>query len=500
MADRLTALDASFLGLEDATSHMHVASVTIFEGPSPSYRELVEHIDSRLSLVPRFRQRLRFVPLSQGRPVWVDDPHFNLEYHVRVTALPPPGNEDQLKRLAGRVFSQQLDRTKPLWEIWLVQGLDRDQAGEREGRFALLAKTHHCLVDGVAGVDITAVLFDAAREPETPPAKGPGWVPRPEPTSAQLLGDALLERATRPAEMVHFARATLRGPRRIAAGAYEALSALGSFASSGLSAPPSPLNVEIGPHRRFDWVRADLSLVKQIKNELGGSVNDVVLAIVAGAMRRFLEERGEDVSELGLRVMVPVSVRRSEEYGTTGNRVAAMMAPLPVYEADPVERLRIVRDAMAGLKESKHAIGAQILTELGGFAPPTVLAQAARLQARQRFFNMVVTNIPGPQMPLYVLGRELLDLIPMAPLARRQALCIAVMSYNGKLDFGLLADFDALPDIAAVGRGIEHSLDELRSAAGVEPPEAKVDQIPAADRAAAAQPNGGRPEPSAIGE
>jgi diacylglycerol O-acyltransferase len=491
MADRLTALDASFLGLEDSTSHMHVASVTIFEGPAPSYRDFVDHIEARLSLVPRYRQKLRFMPLGLGKPVWVDDPHFNIDYHVRTTALPPPGSDDQLKRLAGRVFSQQLDRTKPLWEVWLVQGLDRDDEHGGEGRFALLSKTHHCLVDGVAGVDVTAVLFDSAREPQTPPAGAGGWVPKPEPTSAQLLGEALLERATRPAELLRSARAAVRGPRAMAAGAYEALTAVASLARTGLSAPPSPLNVEIGPHRRFDWVRTDLGMFKQIKNELGGSVNDVVLAVVAGAMRRFLEERGEDVSELELRVMVPVSVRRSEEYGMTGNRVAAMMAPLPVYEADPIERLRIVRDSMAGLKESKQAIGAQILTELGGFAPPTVLTQAARLQARQRFFNLVVTNIPGPQMPLYVLGRELLDLLPMAPLAKGQALCIAVMSYNGKLGFGLLGDFDGLPDIAAVAGGIERSLDELRMAAGIElpaPPE--VEPAPAAKAAAAARSNG----------
>jgi diacylglycerol O-acyltransferase / wax synthase len=468
-ADRLTALDSSFLHLEDAASHMHVASVTIFEGPPPSYEDLLGHIESRLSLVPRFRQKLRFVPLNQGRPVWVDDPHFNLEYHVRATALPPPGSEEQLKNLASRVFSQQLDRTKPLWEIWLVQGLERGEDSPSDARrFALLSKTHHALVDGIAGVDITAVLFDTAAEPTTPPASDARWHPRPEPTSAQLLGEALIERATQPAEIVRSARAVFRAPRQIARAGMDTLSAIGSLARTGLAAPSSPLNVDIGPHRRYDWVRTDLNELKAIKDRLGGTVNDVVLTIVTGALRRFFEHRGENVDELTLRAMVPVSVRREDEYNQTmGNRVAAMMAPLPIYEPDPVERLHILREELGHLKQGGQAVGAQVLTQLSGFAPPTVMAQAARLQSRQRFFNLVVTNVPGPQVPLYVLGRELLDLFPLAPLARRQALCIAVMSYNGKMNFGLLGDFDAMPDLRVVANGITESLQELRAAAGL---------------------------------
>jgi diacylglycerol O-acyltransferase / wax synthase len=492
MPDRLTALDSSFLHMEDAATHMHVAGVTVFEGPPPTHRELADHIESRLALVPRFRQRLRFVPLGQGRPVWVDDPHFNIDYHVRTTALPPPGDEEQLKRLASRVFSQQLDRTKPMWELWLVQGLNRagTPADEAE-RFALLSKTHHCLVDGVAGVDLTSVLFDTAPAPETPTASGPSWVPRPEPTSAQLLGEALLERATSPAEIARGARAALRAPRHFARRAIDSATAIGALARSGLGAPSCSLNVEIGPHRRFDWVRGDLGLFKAIKNELGGTVNDVVLTVVTGALRRFLEERGEDVDSLKLKAMVPVSVRQAEEYGMTGNRVAAMMAPLPVYEADPVERLQILRESMGNLKEGKQAIGAQILTELGGFAPPTVLAQAARLQARQRFFNLVVTNVPGPQMELFVLGRKLIDLFPLAPLAQRQALCIAIMSYNGKLNFGLLGDFDAMEDLDNFVAALEHSIDELRVAAGVMPPAPPVAAEVAAPLTAATGRNGG---------
>jgi len=467
--DRLTGLDASFLHLEDGTSHMHVAGVSIFAGEPPSYQELLDHVKGRLSLVPRFRQKLRFVPFGQGRPVWVDDPHFNLEYHVRVTALPPPGSEEQLKNLASRVFAQQLDRTKPLWEIWLVEGLGPQpgQDGESRARFALLSKTHHALVDGVAGVDITAVLFDTAPEPETPPGPGSPWQPRPEPTSIQLLGDALIERAIQPAEVVRSARAAFRAPRRIARRGIDSVAAMGALARTGLAAPSTALNVEIGPHRRFDWVRTDLDDIKAIKNKLGGTVNDVVLAVVTGALRGFLQQRGESVDGLVVKAMVPVSVRRDNEYGMTGNRVAAMMASLPVYEVDPVERLRMLSDELAGLKESGQAVGAEALTQLAGFAPPTVLAQASRLQPRQRFFNLVVTNVPGPQMELYVLGRPLVDVFPLAPLAKRQALCIAIMSYHGKLNFGLLGDFDAMPDLEVLAQGIRDSIEELRAAAGL---------------------------------
>lgn len=485
--DRLTALDTSFLHLEDANSHMHVAAVSVFEGPAPTHVDLMEHVESRLRLVPRFRQKVRFVPFAQGRPVWVDDPHFNIEYHVRATALPPPGSEEQLKLLAGRIFSQQLDRSKPLWEIWLVQGLEREGDSPTEAkRFALLSKTHHCLVDGVAGVDITAVMFDTAPEPEPSPP-GSAWYPSPEPSGAQLFGEALLDRATQPAELARSARAALRAPKAIAQHGIEALSGISAIARTGLGARPSPLNVDIGPHRRFDWLRTDLDVVKAIKNSLGGTVNDVVLAIVTGGLRRFFEDRGIDTAELELKAMVPVSVRRSDEYGMTGNRVAAMMAPLPVFEPDPAERLRILRESMAHLKDSRQAVGAQLLTELGGFAPPTVLAQAGRLQARQRFFNLVVTNVPGPQFELYVLGHRLLETFPLAPLAKRQALCVAVMSYNGKLNFGLLADYDAIPDLDRLIVGLRESIDELREAAGVELPAEPIETTKAA-KAAAAKP------------
>jgi diacylglycerol O-acyltransferase / wax synthase len=461
MHDRLTGLDTSFLQLEREGAHMHVASTTIFEGPPPAYPEFRDHIASRLHLVPRFRQRLRSVPLAQGRPVWVDDPHLNLSYHVRHTSLPPPGSEQQLRVLAARTFSQELDRSKPLWEMWLIEGLS-------DGRFAVVGKSHHALVDGVAGMDITTVLFDVEPEPQGG-AAGESWVPQPEPSDAQLVAEALLERATSPGKIVRGVTRMVRRPRRVLEEAAENALAAGRFARVGMAAPRTPLNVEIGPHRRFAWVRASLVDLKRIKNSLGGTVNDVVLAAVTGALHRYLRDRGHPVEGLELRAMVPVSVRAEGERGEAGNRVAAMMVPLPVSSADPAERMRLISERIGDLKASRQALGAEVLTELTNFAPPTIAAQAARLQSRQRFFNLVVTNVPGPQFPLYLLGRRMERIFPMVPLAKSQALCVGVFSYDGQVNFGLIGDYDALSDLDDVASDLAASLSELLEAAGGKP-------------------------------
>ena len=454
-SDRLTGLDASFLHMERAGAHMHVASASIFEGSPPSHAEFRDQIESRLHLVPRFRQKLRFVPFGQGRPVWVDDPFLNLDYHVRQTALPAPGSEEQLRNLAARIFSQQLDRTKPLWELWLVEGLDGD-------RFAIVGKSHHALVDGVSGVDITTVLFDLEAEPENPPARPPKWAPRPEPTDVDLLRDALRERATSPQEIVRGVRAALRGPRQVLRG----LGATGRFLEVATKAPQTPFNVEIGPHRRLAFVRADLGDFKRVKDAHGGTVNDVVLSVVTGALGNYLRARGEETEGLELRAMVPVSVRANEERGALGNRISAMMAPLPVWCEDPVERLRLISETMGDLKGSGQAVGAEILTRIVDFAPTTIASQAARLQPAQRFFNLVVTNVPGPQFPLFVLGRQMESIFPMVPLARRQALCVGIMSYNGQVDFGLIGDYDAMADLESFGLDLEGAIAELAGATG----------------------------------
>jgi diacylglycerol O-acyltransferase len=458
--DRLSGLDASFLSLEKAGAHMHVGSVLVFDGEAPSYDDFVGQIESRLHLVPRYRQKLAFPPLAQARPVWVDDPHFNTRYHVRHTALPAPAGDAELRRLAGRVFSQQLDRAKPLWEIWLVDRVDDDS-------FALVCKTHHALVDGISGVDIMTVLFDL--EPDPPEAEpGPSWYPRPEPSGATLFADALAERAATPLDAARAAAGAVAAPRRAGAKVGRTLAGLASMANAGLGgAPPSPLNVQIGPHRRFAWAEADFARFKAVKDALAGTVNDVVLTVVAGALRAHLIRRGRDTEGVELKAMVPVSVRAEAERGALGNRVAAIYAPLPVGVEDPVERFQRVHTALGDLKGSAQAIGAGALTQMAGFAAPTLLDQGARLQSRQRFFNVTVTNVPGPQFPLYILGRRLRAFYPKVPLVLNTALGIAIMSYDGRIFFGLLGDYDAMADIDDLARDLNSAIDELAAAAGV---------------------------------
>ena len=457
--DRLSPVDASFLVQEGATSHMHVGAVTIFAGPPPKYDDFVNHIRSRLHLVPRYRQRLTFPPLESGRPLWVDDATFNLEYHVRHTALPEPGSEEQLRALAARIFSQQLDRSKPLWEMWLVQGLDG-------GRFALIAKTHHALVDGVAGVDLSTVIFDLQPTPADIPHEDRPWQPRREPSAVELAARGVKALIKTPLDLTSKAVAVATRPAETVEQVKEGVEGIGELAWAMLNpAPDSPLNVPIGPHRRLVFVRNELDQLKEIKNTFGGTVNDVVLTVVAGGLRKWLRSRGVRTEGLELRALVPVSIRAEHEHGALGNRIAVMRGPLPVYIEDPVARLRVVKQAMDGLKESKQAVGAEVLTGLQEFAPPTILAQASRLNFSTRLFNLIVTNVPGPQFPLYVLGRELVDLFPVAFLPKDHALAVAVMSYNGGMAFGLLADYDAVPDLDDVGEMFESSLAELLTAA-----------------------------------
>jgi diacylglycerol O-acyltransferase len=458
--DRLTGLDASFLALEKQGAYMHVGSVLVFDGDAPPYEDLLSMIEGRLHQVPRYRQKLAFPPLTQARPVWVDDPHFNVGYHVRHTALPAPASEEQLRNLAGRVFSQQLDRSKPLWEMWLVERVGDDS-------FGLICKTHHALVDGISGVDIMTVLFDL--EPD-PPAREPGppWYPRPEPSGSTLAADALLERAMTPVDLARSAVGALGGPREAGAGVARTLSGLASMAAAGIGgAPPSPLNVPIGSHRRFAWVESDLARFKAIKGALGGTVNDVVLTVVTGALRELLIRRGREPDGLELKAMVPVSIRADAERGALGNKVTAMYAPLPVALEDPLERFKTVHEALGDLKASGQAVGAERLTQLAGFAVPTVLDQAARLQSRQRFFNLTVTNVPGPQFPLYMAGRKLRAFYPKVPLVLNTALGIAIMSYDGRIFFGLLGDYDAMEDLDAFASDLSAAIAELATAAGV---------------------------------
>lgn len=457
--DRLTAVDASFLHQEDAASHMHIGAVTIFEGPPPPFAAVLDHIRSRLQFVPRYRQKLAYPPFDSGRPLWVDDPTFNLEYHVRHSALPSPGSEQQLYRLAARIGSQQLDRSKPLWECWFVEGLE-------DNRFALIFKTHHALVDGVSGVDLATVLFDLQPVPPRIDADETPWQPRPEPTSAELVAAGVTGLAKTTFDVVSKALTAATNPSGALDALREAAEGVGEIVWAGLNpAPETPLNVPIGPHRRYAIVRNQLADFRYVKGAFDATVNDVVLAVISGALGRWLRSRGIRTEGLELRALVPVSIRAEGDRNQLGNQIVLMRGPLPVYIKDPVARLRFVKQAMDGLKESKQAVGAKVLADVQQLAPPTVLAQASRIQFSTRLFNILTTNVPGPQFPLYVLGRELQDLFPVAFLPKNHSLAIAIMSYNGGVNFGLLGDYDALPDVDMIADGIRDGLAELKKAA-----------------------------------
>jgi diacylglycerol O-acyltransferase / wax synthase len=434
---------------------MHIGGLTIIEGPPPTMEEFLEQIRRRLHLVPRYRHKLAHTAVDSGRPVWIDDPDFNLEYHVRHTALPAPGGMDQLQDLTARIFSQQLDRTKPLWEMWLIEGLE-------DNRFALITKTHHSLIDGIAGVDLATVLFDLSPDPLPLPTGRSAWQPHAEPGTVALLAAGLQGAIRAGVSLMEGALSALAHPERALDRAREAAEGIGEILWAGLNpAPETPLNVPIGPHRRFVAVTNELEDFKTVKNAFGGTVNDVVLAVVAGALRSWLISRGRRTEGVEMRALVPVSVRNEHEHEGAGNRIVVMRGPLPIYIADPLNRLRFVTNAMDGLKESKQALGAEVISGAQNFAPPTILAQASRLNFSTRLFNLIVTNVPGPQFPLYVLGREMVQAVPVAFLPENHAMAIAIMSYNGQMNFGLLGDFDALPDIDLIASSINDELQTL---------------------------------------
>jgi WS/DGAT/MGAT family acyltransferase len=466
--DRLSALDASFLEIEDHSSHMHVGSVGLFDAKplraghgGIDQERVFAASESTVTQHTRFRQKLATVPLF-GSPVWIDDEHFNLHYHVRFTALPAPGDIRQLKRLTGRIMSTQLDRGKPLWEMWFVDGVEGD-------RVAIISKAHHCMIDGISGVDLMASMMKPVADA---PLAAPGkWLPRPAPTPARLLVDEALRRASTPLLLTRAAREVLRDPIESLRTAATAAGGLVEALGAGLSpASPSPLNVDIGPHRRFDWTRLDLDAVKAIKARLGGTLNDVVLAIVAGAMRRFLKARGENVAALDFRVMVPVNVRAEDQHGALGNRVSFLMTRLPVGERDPRQRLRQVVETTQRLKGSRQARGTELLEEISDRTFASLFIQMARMGARSLSYNMVVTNVPGPPFRVYFLGSPLREVYPLVPLFSNQGLGIALFSYDGGLHWGFNADWDAVPDLHDVVGDVELEFRRLADGAGAAAP------------------------------
>ncbi|MEN3356345.1 MAG: diacylglycerol O-acyltransferase / wax synthase [Mycobacteriales bacterium] len=458
MTDRLSSLDVSFLYLEEPTTPMHVGGLAIFQPPEAGfdYDSLVSLIEHRIGQVPRYRQKVRWIPGHLANPVWVDDPDFDVTFHVRRSALPKPGSEAQLRELVGRLMSRRLDRSRPLWEMYLVEGLEG-------GRIAIITKTHHAMVDGISAVDIGQVILDVTPTPRDVPDEL--WMPESGPGSVGLLVDAVTEVVRRPSAALDTARIGLLDLRATATKLVGTVGGLVAMArTAARPAPGSPLNATIGEQRRIGLARTELDDYKRVRKAHGGTVNDVVLATVAGALRGWLLSRGEAVTGATMvRAMVPVSVRATTEQGALGNRVSSYFVDLPVGEADPVVRLSQVSYAMKGHKESGQSVGADAIVALSGFAPPTLHALAAQVAngMTRRLFNVVVTNVPGPQFPLYADGAQMLDMFPVVPLAKGQAMSIGLTSYNGGVFYGLNADRDAMPDVDVVSSLIEESLTEL---------------------------------------
>ncbi len=462
--DRLSATDATFLAIEDENVHMHVGAVALFERAtlarddgSLDVETLHRFVESALRTMPRFRQKVVQVPLVDER-VWVDDERFNLDYHVRHTALPPPSDIRQLKRLAGRILSQKLDEHKPLWELWLVEAVEGD-------RFALIVKAHHAMVDGIGGMDLFASLLRL--EPTASFPEPERWLPRPAPSATQLVTDELGRRAAMPWSALGAARDTLSHPLDTLQEVRESVAAVGDTISAGL-APSSEtaLNPEIGPYRRFDWTKTSIEEIREIRKHLGGTLNDVVLSVVAGAVARFLERRGERVdADMVFRAMVPVSLRTENERGKPGNRVVNFLAPLHVDERDPVRRLDRTSETLQELKESRLARGAEVIEEFADHGFTNVVVQFVRLAANARAYNIVVTNVPGPPRALHLLTAPMTDIFPVVPLFNNQGVGIALFSYNGQLSWGLNADWDATPDLHSLVEDLEVEIQDLLSAA-----------------------------------
>ncbi|MGO8873442.1 MAG: WS/DGAT/MGAT family O-acyltransferase [Acidimicrobiales bacterium] len=460
--DRLSALDAEFLHLEDGIAHMHIAGACVFADPPPTLADVASLIDSKLHLIPRYRQRVRAVPLELGRPVWVDDPHFDLGYHLRHTALPAPGDEAAFNRFMGRIMSQPLDRERPLWETWLVEGLEG-------GRWALVFKIHHCMVDGIAGVELLIALLDVT--PTTAIGEPRPWTPAPEPSGVAKVLDAWSGLLAGAWDEVRGIPTAITHP--VEAGKTAAATATGLVRLLRRLAPTPPLSIEgsIGPHRVWAHAVGSLADVKAVRSVFGGTVNDVALAAVAGGYRALLLGRGEDVDRAVVRSLLPVSTRHDDGRGVPDNRVSALLYDLPVQIADPVERLELVHRQLLELKASHIADAAEAVTSITDLVPPMMLGGVSRLAVRsagrlgQRSLTTVTTNVPGPQFPLYCLGHQMEEYLPFVPISHGVRIGTAILSYNGKLCFGFTGDYGSVPDIDTLASATAAELAELRERA-----------------------------------
>jgi WS/DGAT/MGAT family acyltransferase len=458
---------------------MAIGALLMCEGSPPSEEDFLVHIRSRMHHLPRLRQRLLYPPLGLGTPFWVDYPQFDIHQHLRRILLPAPGTEAQFQELVGELLAPPLDRSKPLWELILVEGFEDE-------RFGIVYKTHHAMADGISAVDIGMLLFDVEPKPEPAREEAP-WTPATSPSRMALVGHAGSGILVTLRRLGRWLRRALNEPQRTRRRAFDGLAGLWEVTwNLARPAPKVPFNTEIGPRRGMCWSSFELPDFKQVKNALGGTVNDVTLAVVAGALRRWLLERDVAVEGMELKALVPVSIRTENEHGELGNKLTAMRGPLPVGIADPVERLRAVSTAMDALKVSKQPLGAEAIWGLNDwfrdFAPPVLLAPTAAINFSTRLFNLLVTNFPGPQVPFYVLGRELTEVYPIGFLARRHALAIAILSYNGRVGFGLLADPDSVPDADRIAGHLAAAVEELKSAAQIASPASDGNDLAGDDR------------------
>ncbi len=462
--ERLSAQDNTFLLGETETAHMHIGGVSVFElgnlateGGGVDFLSIHRAIEGLLHRIPRYRQRLHWTPLT-GNPVWEDDPNFSLDFHLRHTALPRPGGDEQLRRLASRIMAQQLDRERPLWEMWIVEGLSED-------RFAMITKIHHCMIDGASGVDLAMILMNT--EPAKEISEPAPYVPRPAPSNVELLRDETMRRLSLPIRALQGARAFRRESPDLGAEIRLRARAVGELLGQALS-PPSetPINGPLGPHRRFDWLCLPLDDVKAVRKAAGCTINDVVLNTASGAFREYLQLRNVDPAELKFVASTPVSMRKEGDPQKMGNRVSAWQVQLPLDQEDPKSRLRTIHELTEGLKNSQSALGVDLMMKVAEWTPPVLLSLGAR--AAGAATNTIITNVPGPQFPLYMLGARMLNMFPMAPLLDNMGIAIALFSYNGRINWGFIADYRLMPDLPVFRDLIEKSFVEFATAVGVD--------------------------------
>jgi diacylglycerol O-acyltransferase len=461
--DRLSALDSAFLGIEDGNAHMHIGAVGLFDaGPLAAskggidFESIVDRVGAAIHQSDRFKQKLAYIP-GANWPVWIDDASYNLRYHVRHTCLPAPGDERLLKRLAGRIMSEELDRGKPLWELWFVEGVEG-------GRFAVISKIHHAMADGVSGADLLSTLMGP--DPEHSPERSGGWEARPAPTPQRLVVDELTRLARIPFSLMGAGWRAFTRPVELLSTAREEVAHLGETLEQVISpASETEFNQVIGPHRRFDWTRLEIAKIREVKKQLGGTLNDVVLTVLTGVIRDHFITRGLSLQDLDFRVMVPVNVRSLEEQGALGNRLSMLVVPLPLDEVDPRRRHDRVCEATRGAKASSQKAVGEVLAEIADMTGSGVLTRLVQIGLQSRIANLVVTNVPGPPVAVYLFGAKLLEIYPVVPLGANQTLGVALFSYDGTLHWGFNADWDQLPDLHEIVELVNREFAELQAVA-----------------------------------